>query len=661
MIRLPLGSVRADGWLAHQLDLMANGQVGHLEELSGFLSVNSGWLGGTERGWEEAAYWFRGFYDLAQLTGDERLRKIATRWIEAVITSQQKDGYYGSSYNRLVEGKNGQKIVDVWPHMVMNDALISHCEATGDARIVPMLTRFFAFCRDLPDNLFLPQISWDYYEKYREHFGDWKPRIQLKRAGDLVPQILWLYNRTGDTWLLDLAVRVYHKTQPELNQWLDNHTVHFSQRFRYPAQMYPITGDQRYLRKTKLFYDGFMFAWGQMPRGAHAADERIRMGKIDPRQAIETCSMMELNKSHYILGRITGSTKYADRVEDMTFNHLPASHRPDHRSLRYLTACNMAYSVGGMDFKNRGLNPVFAADLHRCCQHNTAMGWPRFVRNLWQATPDHGLLAWLYSPCTVTAKVGEDGTRVTIAGETTYPFGERAVMTLSAAAPVEFPLYLRIPGWCRVMDVTVAGQRKRITRQAGKLAKINRTWTSGDRVEIRFGMDISTTQWPRNGAVTLDRGPLSYSVRIKERWQKVDSQQSRRKEILEKWPRWSLLPDSPWNYGLVIDPRVPGKSISVELADTVARQPWNEPDAPIVLRVPARRIPDWQANPKNHTVDALREGPIRSDEPTETIDMIPMGCTHLRMSVLPLISDRQDARYWKEIPDPGVYMLDRLE
>lgn len=653
IVGLPLGSVQPQGWLKHQLELMADGQVGHLDEISHFLNPESGWLGGTEEGWEEAAYWFRGFYDLAQLTGNERLGKIAEYWIETIIASQKPDGYYGSSYNHLVKGKDGQTIVDIWPHMVMNDALISHFEAKGDKRIIPMMTKFFAFCRDLPEDMFLPQMSWDYYENYAEHFGTWKPRIQIKRAGEFVPQLIWLFNRTGDNWLIDLAIKVYHKTQPAMNEWLDNHTVHFSQRFRYPAQMYPIVGDNRYLESSKLFYDGWTNVWGQMPRGAHAADERIRSGKIDARQGIETCSLVELNKSHYILGHITGDTIYADRVEDISFNHLPASHAPDHKSIRYLTASNMAYSVPKMDFRNQGDHPIYAADLHRCCQHNISMGWPWFIRNLWQATPDNGLIAWLYSPNTVKANVGDPGGTVSIVSETTYPFGDKITMIVNCDKELTFPLYLRVPGWCASVDLKVAGQQKKFLAQGGKLIKVTRNWKSGDRLEIRFLMDITAKTWPRTSAITIDRGPLSYSVRIKEDWQKE-------KEGPADWPRWSIRPGSPWNFGLAIDPKDPSKDIKFELAEKIADQPWSEGNSPITLKIPAKLIPEWKASIQN-TVDSVREGPVKSNEPDQTIEMIPMGCAHLRISVLPVVNDRKDSRYWKDIPNPDQFMLDRLD
>jgi hypothetical protein len=653
LIQLAPGSIQPKGWLNTQIDLMSKGMTGHLDEISKYLDSSSGWLGGSDKGWEEAPYWLRGYYVLAQISPDSvRLKKIANKWIDAIIRSQQTDGYYGSKFNRLVKDKNtGAEVVDLWPHMAMNDALISHYEATKDKRIIPMMTRFFAFCRDLPDSLFLRQVSWmdfDFYSEKPVQFASFAPLVQNKRAGDFIPQLLWLYNHTGEQWMIDLAIKIYHKALPEMNEWLDRHTVNFAERFRYAAEMYPITGDARYLHKTEMFYNTFVDVWGQMPRGAYAADERIRAGKLDPRQAIETCSLIELNKSHYILSGITGNTQYADRIEDITFNHLPASHAPDLRSLRYLTACNMVYSVPAMDFRNKALQPVFAADLHRCCQHNSAGGWPWFVENCWQATPDNGLICWLYAPNEVTATVGEKGTVVKINTATQYPFDETVSFKLSMHDTDYFPLYFRIPGWCKEAKVTIGGKMLTFAQEAGKLVKIKRTWKDGDAVVLQFSMNVAVTQWPRNGALSVDRGPLTYSVRIKEDWKEEPGGTA-------QWPRWSVSPASPWNYGLAIDPDSVQKAIKVEVAKTVSVQPWKEADAPVVLHVPAKRIADWQAS-ISHTVDAVRESPVRSDAPLEMIEMIPMGCSHLRLTVLPLISDRADARYWKDIPDPEKYM-----
>jgi hypothetical protein len=653
LLQLPLGSINAGGWLQTQLDLMTEGYTGHLYEISQFLTEESGWLGGEERGWEEAPYWFRGFYDLSVLTENERIDSVANRWIEAVIGSLDEDGYYGSAYNKMVVSSSGtDSLADLWPHMVMNDVLISHYEATGDERIIPMLTKFFTYCRGLSDEEFLPQVSWDYYENYRELFGDWKPRIQLKRAGDLVPHIYWLYNRTGEEWLLDLALRAYQKTQPPMNQWMDNHVVHFMQRFRYPAQMYPLTHDSFYLENSRYYYEQMMNTWGHSPRGVFAADERIRNGKVDPRQGYESCGIVEGNKSFIILGDMTGNPEFADKIEDLTFNWLPASHTPDLKGLRYIFAANMPSSVPNMDYHNSGPHPVFAASMHRCCQHNTAMGWPWFTRNMWKASPDNGLVAWLYGPNEVTAKVGNSAVEVQVTSTTSYPFTDLINFKLKLQENASFPLYLRIPGWANDMNLSINNQNAGIINQQGQFIKIDREWSNGDEVSIDFKPEISLTEWPRTKSVTVDRGPLSYSVRIKENWEEYEADQS-------GWDRFTILPASDWNYGLPVESINLTKDIKVSMNDEMPDQPWTEENVPLVLSVPAKKIPGWEAAVRN-TVDPLREGPIRSDEPIEMIEMIPMGAAHLRMTCLPVISDSKNARYWEDIPDPNVFMLERL-
>ena len=93
--KLPLGSIRPKGWLKHQLELMAKGMTGRLTELSSFLKAENGWFGGDKPGWEEQPYWFRGFHDLAVLTGNERLLDESKRWIEAIFRSQDDEATSG--------------------------------------------------------------------------------------------------------------------------------------------------------------------------------------------------------------------------------------------------------------------------------------------------------------------------------------------------------------------------------------------------------------------------------------------------------------------------------------------------------------------------------------------------------------------------------------
>jgi hypothetical protein len=133
--KLPLGAVRPAGWMGRQLELMVEGMVGRLTELSGFLADDNGWLGGAKDGWEEQPYWFRGFYSLAVLTGDKRCLEIARRRIEAIFAGQQADGYFGPADQKAVKGRTGGTICDLWPRMIMLDAVIRH-GSSGDTILI---------------------------------------------------------------------------------------------------------------------------------------------------------------------------------------------------------------------------------------------------------------------------------------------------------------------------------------------------------------------------------------------------------------------------------------------------------------------------------------------------------------------------------------------
>lgn len=646
-VKLPLTAIKARGWLRHQLDLMVDGMVGRLHEFGQHLHEKQhGWIRETGGGWEEQPYWFRGFYTLAALTGDERCLAEAKRWIDAMCALQDPDGYFGPKKRKSITIKDGRVITDLWPQMIMLDAIIQDYEFTHDPRIPKMMTRFFQWCREIPDDAFMPNSN-----KNLSTLGDFTFSIQQPRGGDMLPHLFWLYNITGDKWLLDLAHRFYHKTdsQGSLLDWTDGHNVNFAQRFAYPEIYWQLTHEPHHRAFTERRYQEMMTGWGQ-PRSIFGGDEYVRQNKSDPKQGLETCGMTEMAKSFYLLARIDGDPRHLDRCEDIMLNHFPAANTPNMKAIHYLTASNQVQldNTEVHDITNNGMVMLSYSPhtVYRCCQHNVAMGWPWYAANLWQATADNGLALWMYSASEVTAKVGTKGQDVTLEETTDYPFDGKVRLKLKSVAgnSATFPLYLRVPGWCGDgMTVKLNGVKLKVTSRSGAYVRIERTWKMGDKLDIAMPMTISVSRAAVTGAATVDRGPLSFSVKIGEDWKPYGTN--------TVWPEHEVFPTTPWNYGLVLD----GKKTNIKVSKTrkVQGQPWTHDAAPIELTAKAKRIPNWGMDSNGTMLDPLQESPIVSSEPTETIHMVPLGCARLRMSALPVIGNAPAARPWVANPNPA--------
>jgi hypothetical protein len=616
LIKLPVGAVRPAGWLRTQLELQAEGFIGHLPELSAYCDFeNSAWTqpgGKGERGWEEAPYWLRGYISMGYILEDQRIIDESRRWVEAVLAHQWDNGYFGPEAN--------YKNHDYWPNMIMLYVLRTFHEATGDPRVLAFMTRYFEYHRTVP------------LEKLYPRDAQGRTWWQGIRGADKLDSIHWLYNHAGTPWLLDVARVNHERTQDWTGGIPSWHGVNITQCYRGPAQYYQQTRDRRYLQSTLNRYATVMEIYGQVPGGMFGADEVAREGYIGPRQAAETCSMVEFMYSHQMMARITGDPLWADQCEEIAFNSLPCSMSPDLKGLQYLTAPNSVQldrTEKHPMIERRGQRFSYNPHTYRCCQHNVSHGWPYFAENLWMATGDNGLAAVLYAAGTVTARVG-DGTEVMITTTTDYPFSETVDFRLDSQAAVAFPLVLRIPAWCETATVQVNGQQLDV--QAGPRAwvVIERTWAAGDTVRLELPMAVSLKVWEANRkSVSVNRGPLTYSLRIGERWEQYNDD--------PKWPGFEVFPTTPWNYGLIFDAADPAGSFEVvKSSGPPAAQPFTVEDAPILLRAKGRRIADWVLE-DNGLIGPVPESPVASDAPTEDIVLIPMGCARLRVSAFPWI------------------------
>ena len=631
-IRLPLCAVKPHGWLLKQLQLQSQGFHGHLGEISSFINKqDNAWLNPAGKGnnfWEEVPYWLRGYAASAFLLDDPKLVAEAKSWLEPSIVGQRPNGYFGTE---ALSGLNGNE-PDLMPHLNMMYAFRFYYDYSGDKRVLDLLTKFFHYELTLPDNKFFS--------------GGWG----VSRNSDNMDMVYWLYNRTGDTKLLELGEKLMRTGQ----KWMDliggGHNVQTSQGFRKPAVFYQQNKDPKYLEIADSNWDALYAQYGQVPGGMFGGDEFARPGYGDPKQAIETCGAVEMMFSEQMLFRITGDLKWMDRCENIAFNTFPATMTADYKALRYLTSPNQSNSDArskAPSLCNDGEMQVMDPHNHRCCQHNVGVGWPHFIESLYQATPDRGLAAVMYAPCSVTAQVG-DGTKVTIEQVTKYPFEETVQLTLKMGKGVEFPLYLRIPGWCDKPAIKINGKAVTLAAQGGQLVRVHRIWADGDKLTLELPMVIKLARWAKNkDSVSVNRGPLTYSIKIGEKYV-----QHGNKDPKAAWPAWQIMPTTPWNYGLVVDAAKPEQSIKlVTKAWPADDQPFASDSTPLELKISARIIPTWVENYWG-TVDRLQPSPVKVDTKTETVSMIPMGAGRLRMSALPVIGDGPDAKPWPKYQEP---------
>jgi hypothetical protein len=627
---LDVGSIKPNGWLLDWANSAGKGITGHLDERA--TVFEKGWSGesfeargvreeGT--GWplEQSAYWLDGLVRLAYILNDSTLINKAKNRLDPIV-----DGVLngGPSFIHWRPKEQLNEEFDNWAHSHIGRALVAYYSATKDPRILEALVKVYN------DYTFPELVSSSFHDV--NGFVNIDPIIETYIFSNDAGVLLKALSLSETQGFKDLIID-WNKGSLEVG-----HGVIFYENIRVPAILSILIHDNQLLSATLKALE-----WAEkdhlLPVGLVSSEEYL--AGIGSTRNIETCNIAAGAHALNWLLRITGKSDYADQIEQIFFNAGPVPISRDFQTMCYYQSHNRISTEFPQD---RPSNPSggnsfkFTEIGHEviCCVGNSNRIIPNFIMNMWMKTEDNGLAAVLYGPSSLSTTV--NGTPVKIQSSTNYPFEENIQMLVLTKKKNNFPLHLRLPSWCENPLIKINNKKVNTTINGKGFVVIQRTWESGDKIELLFPMKVKVIHGRETKYAEIDYFKKKENAR---RIAKSDAEVNNPYSTVFYGPLIFALPIddngpnssnslAPYNFALNINSEKTNEIVEIEKHEIKRPWSWQLENAPIKITVPAIQF-DW----KYSELQPLPPKPIFEGKDT-TIVLIPYNLTKFRVSMFPI-------------------------
>jgi len=192
-----------------------------------------------------------------------------------------------------------------------------------------------------------------------------------------------------------------------------------------------------------------------------------------------------------------GDLTYGDLMERMILNHMFAAQNSDPTDgrTRYFVP------LSGERNYNKGAH---------CCEGNTRRFWSRFPELVYFKS-ENCIAVNLYTPSILMTEIGS--VPVKVVQHTDYPSSGKVIIELNPANTKKFSLRIRIPGWAQSYEISINGEKIPFQKINGGI-EISRKWSMGDRVQLTLPMEYRWVEGKLfySGLAALMRGPQVFCV-----------------------------------------------------------------------------------------------------------------------------------------------------